>query len=56
MENHIALLFKSNTLTNFDKAKIFKKWLSDKLVYEVEDEEVALEALQVAEESISSII
>ena len=27
-------------------------WLSDKLVYEIEDEEVALEALQVAEEHI----
>lgn len=28
-------------------------WLSDKLVYEVEDEDVALKALQVAEEKIS---
>lgn len=27
-------------------------WLSDKLVYELEDEEVALEALQVAEEKV----
>lgn len=27
-------------------------WLSDKLVYELEDEEVALKALQVAEEKI----
>ena len=31
-------------------------WLSDKLVYEVEDEEVALKALQVAEERIAFII
>ena len=27
-------------------------WLSDRVVYEIEDEEVALEALQVAEEHI----
>ncbi|MBN9352023.1 MAG: helix-turn-helix transcriptional regulator [Chitinophagaceae bacterium] len=27
-------------------------WLSDKLVYEVEDEDVALKALQVAEEKV----
>lgn len=27
-------------------------WLSDKVVYEVEDEEIALKALQVAEEKI----
>ena len=27
-------------------------WLSDKLVYELEDEEVALKALQVAEEKV----
>lgn len=27
-------------------------WLSDKLVYELEDEQVALEALQVAEEKV----
>ena len=30
-------------------------WLSDKLVYELEDEEVALEALQVAEEKVAYI-
>lgn len=30
-------------------------WLSDKLVYEVEDEEMALKALQVAEEKIAYI-
>lgn len=30
-------------------------WLSDKLVYEVEDEEVALKALQVAEEKVKYI-
>ena len=27
-------------------------WLSDKVVYELEDEEVALQALQVAEEKV----
>ncbi len=30
-------------------------WLSDKLVYELEDEEVALKALQVAEEKVKYI-
>lgn len=30
-------------------------WLSDKVVYEVEDEEVALRALQVAEEKVRYI-
>ncbi len=30
-------------------------WLSDKVVYEVEDEEVALKALQVAEEKMKYI-
>lgn len=30
-------------------------WLSDKVVYEVEDEEVALRALQVAEEKVKYI-
>ena len=30
-------------------------WLSDKLVYELEDEELALEALQVAEEKVAYI-
>ena len=30
-------------------------WLSDKLVYEVEDEEMALKALQVAEEKVTYI-
>ena len=30
-------------------------WLSDKLVYEVEDEEIALKALQVAEEKVAYI-
>ena len=30
-------------------------WLSDKLVYEVEDEDIALKALQVAEEKVKYI-
>ena len=30
-------------------------WLSDKLVYEVEDEDMALKALQVAEERVKYI-
>lgn len=32
------------------------QWLSDKLVYEVEDEEMALKALQLAEEKVAYII
>ena len=31
------------------------EWLSDKLVYEVEDEDMALKALQVAEEKVKYI-
>ena len=31
-------------------------WLSDKLVYEVEDEEMALKALQVAEERVAYLL
>lgn len=31
-------------------------WLSDKLVYELEDEEVALKALQMAEEKVKYVI
>ena len=31
------------------------EWLSDKLVYEVEDEDIALKALQVAEEKVKYI-
>lgn len=30
-------------------------WLSDKLVYEVEDEDIALQALQIAEEKVKYI-
>ena len=31
-------------------------WLSDKLVYEVEDEDMALKALQVAEERVAYLL
>lgn len=34
------------------KDEIYITWLSDKLVYEVKDEEFALQAMQVAEEKI----
>lgn len=34
------------------EATLLVSWLSDKLVYEVEGEQMALEALQVAEEKI----
>lgn len=42
-------------LASYFKAKeddLLVQWLSDKLVYEVEDEDMALKALQVAEEKI----
>lgn len=42
-------------LAHYFKAKendLLIAWLSDKLVYELEDEEVALKALQVAEEKV----
>lgn len=35
-----------------EKNEIIVQWLSDKLVYEVQDEDFALEAMQVAEEKI----
>jgi len=37
---------------NAEKNEIIVQWLSDKLVYEVQDEDFALEAMQVAEEKI----
>ncbi len=35
-----------------DKSDLLVSWLSDKLVYELADEDVALKALQVAEEKV----
>lgn len=35
-----------------EESDLLVSWLSDKLVYEVADEEVALKALQVAEEKV----
>lgn len=35
-----------------DESELLVSWLSDKLVYELADEEVALKALQVAEEKV----
>lgn len=35
-----------------EKSEIIVQWLSDKLVYEVQDEDFALQAMQVAEEKI----
>lgn len=37
---------------NVNENDLLVAWLSDKLVYELEDEEVALKALQVAEEKV----
>lgn len=45
-------------LAEYFKAKeydLLVAWLSDKLVYEVEDEDIALKALQVAEEKVKYI-
>ncbi len=36
-----------------DKNELLVAWLSDKLVYELEDEEIALQALQMAEEKVN---
>ena len=44
-----------NALSNFYKEQkndIIIAWLSDKLVYEVQDEELALQAIKVAEEKV----
>jgi len=35
--------------------KLLVSWLSDKLVYEVANEDIALKALQVAEEKVKYI-
>jgi len=40
---------------NVEENDLLVAWLSDKLVYEVEDEEMALRALQVAEERVKYI-
>lgn len=37
---------------NKQKNEVIIAWLSDKLVYEVKDEELALQAIQVAEQKI----
>ena len=45
-------------LAEFFKVKendLLIAWLSDKLVYELEDEDIALKALQVAEEKVKYI-
>ena len=44
-----------NALSNFyeeQKNEVIIAWLSDKLVYEVQDEDLALEAMKVAEEKV----
>lgn len=40
---------------NEQKSEVIIAWLSDKLVYEVKDEELALQAIQVAEQKIKYI-
>lgn len=39
-------------LFNTDKDRLLVAWLSDQLVYQVRDEEIALKALQVAEDKV----
>ncbi len=47
-----------NALSDFykeQKKDVIIAWLSDKLAYEVQDEELALEAMKVAEEKVKYI-
>jgi predicted nucleotidyltransferase/plasmid maintenance system antidote protein VapI len=46
------IVVKLATYFNTDKDRLLVAWLSDNLVYQVKDEEIALEALQVAEDKI----
>lgn len=47
-----------NLLCNYykvQKNEIIVQWLSDKIVYEIQDEDLALAAMQVAEEKVTYI-
>ena len=47
-----------NLLCNYykvQKNEIIVQWLSDKIVYEMQDEDLALAAMQVAEEKVTYI-
>ena len=46
------LVVKLAVYFKFKESDLLISWLSDKLVYEVADEQVALKALQVAEEKV----
>ena len=46
------LVIKLSTYFEIDKNELLVAWLSDKLVFELEDEEIALKALQLAEEKV----
>nr|MBC7612919.1 nucleotidyltransferase domain-containing protein [Pseudopedobacter sp.] len=46
------LVIKLSTYFEIDKNELLVAWLSDKLVLELEDEEIALKALQLAEEKV----
>ena len=41
-------------ILKIDKDKLMIDWLSDKVIYELQDEPLAIEALQVAEEIIQN--
>ena len=46
------LVLKLATYFDADKDELLITWLSDKLILELEDEDLALKALQVAEEKV----
>lgn len=50
------LVLKLASYFKVKEADLLVQWLSDKLVYEVEDEEMALKALELAEEKVAYII
>jgi predicted nucleotidyltransferase len=46
------IVIKLSEYFNVDKKELLAAWLSDKVLYEIADEEQALEALKVAEEQV----
>lgn len=46
------MVIKLSEYFNVDKKELLTAWLSDKVLYEIADEEQALEALKVAEEQV----
>jgi predicted nucleotidyltransferase/plasmid maintenance system antidote protein VapI len=46
------IVVKLSTFFNTDKDRLLVTWLSDNLVYQVKDEEIAMKALQLAEDKV----